>query len=191
MNVKSFRQIQDGDPEETSEWLESLQAVIEREGLERAHYLLEQMVDFTRRSGGYLPYDATTAYINTIPPNQGAKHPGDYETERRIRSFIRWNASRCSAIDLPRLSTMRSTNRNKSHAIEIITTARKIPPQFMSCDSKAMSLRSDSASNSCAMDNEVKAERPVTRNKVNRNRLRFISSTWPASFAAPMYALLV
>ena len=92
MNVKSFRQSQDADPEETNEWLESLEAVIEREGLVRAHYLLEQMVDFTRRSGGYLPYDATTAYINTIPPNQSAKHPGDYETERRIRSFIRWNA---------------------------------------------------------------------------------------------------
>jgi len=60
MNVKSYRETQDADPEETSEWLESLQAVIEREGLVRAHYLLEQMVDFTRRSGGYLPYDATT-----------------------------------------------------------------------------------------------------------------------------------
>ena len=46
----------DSDQEETKEWLESLQAVIEREGPERAHYLIEQMVDYTRRSGGYLPY---------------------------------------------------------------------------------------------------------------------------------------
>ena len=92
MNVKSSRQIQDADPVETKEWLESLQAVIEREGPERAHYLLEQLVDFTRRSGGYLPYDATTAYINTIPPHLQAKLPGDYEVERRIRAIIRWNA---------------------------------------------------------------------------------------------------
>jgi pyruvate dehydrogenase E1 component len=92
MSDKSSRQLQDVDPVETKEWLESLQAVIEREGPERAHYLLEQLVDFTRRSGGHLPYDATTAYINTIPPNQGAKLPGDNEIERQIRSFIRWNA---------------------------------------------------------------------------------------------------
>jgi len=92
MNVKSSRQIQDADPAETKEWLESLQAVIEREGPVRAHYLLEQLVDFTRRSGGHLPYDATTAYINTIPTHLGAKLPGDSEIERRIRSMIRWNA---------------------------------------------------------------------------------------------------
>jgi len=92
MNVKSSRQTRDADPVETKEWLESLQAVIEREGPVRAHYLLEQLVDFTRRSGGYLPYDATTAYINTIPPHLQAKLPGDYEVERRIRAIIRWNA---------------------------------------------------------------------------------------------------
>lgn len=92
MNLKTSRQIQDVDPVETKEWLESLQAVIEREGPVRAHYLLEQLVDFTRRSGGHLPYDTTTAYINTIPSNQGAILPGDNEIEWRIRSFIRWNA---------------------------------------------------------------------------------------------------
>lgn len=92
MNVKSSLQARDSDPAETSEWLESMQAVIEREGHERAHYLLELLVDFTRRSGGHLPYDATTAYINTIPPDQSEKLPGDYEIERRIRSFIRWNS---------------------------------------------------------------------------------------------------
>ena len=83
---------QDSDTQETQEWLESLQAVIEREGPERAHYLLEQLVDYTRRSGGYLPYQATTAYINTIPVHLGAKHPGNLELEHRIRSIIRWNA---------------------------------------------------------------------------------------------------
>jgi pyruvate dehydrogenase E1 component len=82
----------DLDPEETREWLESLQAVIEREGPERAHFLLEHLVDYTRRSGGHLPYSATTAYINTIPAQQGARHPGNTELEYRIRSIIRWNA---------------------------------------------------------------------------------------------------
>jgi len=92
MNVRSSLQAQDIDPAESSEWLESMRAVIEREGLGRAHYLLELLVDFTRRSGGHLPYDATTAYINTITPAQSAKMPGDYETERRIRRLTRWNA---------------------------------------------------------------------------------------------------
>lgn len=92
MKSEISRQDQDADPVETKEWLESLQAVIEREGPVRAHYLLEQLVDFTRRSGAHLPYDATTAYINTIPTQLGAKLPGDKEMERRIRSIIRWNA---------------------------------------------------------------------------------------------------
>jgi len=92
MNVKLSLQAQDVDPAETNEWLDSMQAVIEREGLGRAHFLLELLVDYTRRSGGHLPYDATTAYINTIPHDQGAKLPGDFEIERRIRRLTRWNA---------------------------------------------------------------------------------------------------
>jgi pyruvate dehydrogenase E1 component len=82
----------DIDPEETQEWMEALQAVIEKEGPQRAHYLLEKLVDYTRRSGGHLPYEATTAYINTIPAQLGARHPGNTELEYRIRSIIRWNA---------------------------------------------------------------------------------------------------
>ena len=82
----------DTDAQETQEWLESLQAVIEHEGTARAHFLIEKLVDYTRRSGGYLPYDATTAYINTIPAAQGKRHPGNTELEYRIRSIIRWNA---------------------------------------------------------------------------------------------------
>ncbi|MGD8357970.1 MAG: pyruvate dehydrogenase (acetyl-transferring), homodimeric type [Lysobacterales bacterium] len=92
MNQKDEKISQDTDPLETQEWLESLQAVIEREGPGRAHYLLEQLVDYTRRSGGYLPYDATTAYINTIPAKLGARHPGNTGLEYKIRSIIRWNA---------------------------------------------------------------------------------------------------
>ena len=92
MNQELDKTRNDSDQEETREWLESLQAVIEREGPERAHYLIEQLVDYTRRSGGYLPYKATTAYINTIPANLGKKHTGNTQLERRIKSFIRWNA---------------------------------------------------------------------------------------------------
>ncbi|NVJ60813.1 MAG: pyruvate dehydrogenase (acetyl-transferring), homodimeric type [Gammaproteobacteria bacterium] len=82
----------DIDPIETQEWLESLDAVLEEEGTERAHYLLERLIDKARRSGTHLPYDATTAYLNTIPPSQEAHIPGDQEMERRLRSLIRWNA---------------------------------------------------------------------------------------------------
>ncbi len=82
----------DVDPIETQEWLESLDAVLEEEGVERAHYLLERLIDKARRSGAHIPYDATTAYLNTIPPSQEAHIPGDQEMERRLRSLIRWNA---------------------------------------------------------------------------------------------------
>ncbi|MEE9330781.1 MAG: pyruvate dehydrogenase (acetyl-transferring), homodimeric type [Methylophilaceae bacterium] len=80
------------DPQETQEWLDALRSVIENEGTERAHFLLEAMIDQARRSGSNLPYNATTAYVNTIPTHLQAKLPGDPEMERRIRALIRWNA---------------------------------------------------------------------------------------------------
>jgi pyruvate dehydrogenase E1 component len=83
---------QDSDPEETREWIESLASTLEREGVERAHFLLEKLVDHARRSGAHLPFDATTAYVNTIPVTQQPRVPGDPGIERRIRSLIRWNA---------------------------------------------------------------------------------------------------
>ncbi len=82
----------DVDPEETREWKDALEAVIERDGPQRAHFLIESLIDKARRSGAYLPYNATTAYINTIPPRQEAQRPGDPALERRIKSLIRWNA---------------------------------------------------------------------------------------------------
>ena len=82
----------DQDPEETREWIESLEAVIEREGTERAHFLLEGLIDKARRSGAYLPYSANTAYLNTIPVSKEQRSPGDPAIEWRIRSIIRWNA---------------------------------------------------------------------------------------------------
>ena len=83
---------QDPDPSETREWVESIEAILERGGPPRAHYLLERMVDQTRRAGGMLPFEPTTEYINTIPPEREAKSPGDAALEWRIRSLIRWNA---------------------------------------------------------------------------------------------------
>ncbi len=82
----------DPDPLETHEWLDALEAVIDREGPERAHFLLEQMIDMARRSGAYLPFSANTAYVNTIPPHLEVPSPGNAAFEERIRSFIRWNA---------------------------------------------------------------------------------------------------
>jgi pyruvate dehydrogenase E1 component len=83
----------DIDPEETQEWIESLDSVLEREGPERAHYLLERLIDKTRRSGAYLPFKATTAYVNTIPLSMQRPIPGDQAIEHSIRSVIRWNAA--------------------------------------------------------------------------------------------------
>ena len=82
----------DRDPQETQEWLEALDSVLRYEGPERAHYLLEQLLEQARRSGVPLPYSANTPYINTIAPGQEEKSPGDHELEHRIRSYVRWNA---------------------------------------------------------------------------------------------------
>lgn len=82
----------DSDPQETREWLDALQAVLEREGPERAHFLLQTLVEKARRSGAFIPFSANTAYINTIPPHLEERSPGDHALEWRIRSIIRWNA---------------------------------------------------------------------------------------------------
>ena len=76
---------QDIDPIETDEWVEALEAVVENEGIERAHYLLERLIDKARRSGADLPYSANTAYLNTIPPHLEQYTPGDPALEWRIR----------------------------------------------------------------------------------------------------------
>ncbi len=94
----------DIDPQETLEWLEALEAVLENEGVDRAHFLIERMVDKARRSGAYLPFSANTAYVNTIPVTKQRRFPGDRAMERRIRSFIRWNAM-AMVVQANRIST--------------------------------------------------------------------------------------
>ncbi len=82
----------DPDPQESREWIESLKAVIDHDGPQRAHHLLEGMVEMTRRAGAHMPFAPTTAYINTIPPHLEPMMPGDAHLEWRLRSIIRWNA---------------------------------------------------------------------------------------------------
>ena len=82
----------DLDPQETREWLDAIDGVIEHEGPDRAHFLIEQVIDKARRSGAYMPFSANTAYINTIPVDKQVRIPGDQAIEHRIRSYVRWNA---------------------------------------------------------------------------------------------------
>jgi pyruvate dehydrogenase E1 component len=82
----------DVDPAETREWLASLDGVIDVEGQDRAAFLLDELLDRARRRGTPVPYSAATPYLNTIPPDREAQHPGDRAIEHRIRSYIRWNA---------------------------------------------------------------------------------------------------
>ena len=82
----------DTDPQETREWLEALSAVIESEGPERAHFLLERLIEEARQTGIDLPFSATTPYVNTIPAGQEQHNPGKVEIEERLRAYMRWNA---------------------------------------------------------------------------------------------------
>ena len=90
--VPQFPAANDADSQETKEWLDAIEAVMEREGPERAHFLLQKLIDTARRSGAYLPFSANTAYLNTIPPHMEERSPGDHALEERIRSYTRWNA---------------------------------------------------------------------------------------------------
>jgi pyruvate dehydrogenase E1 component len=85
-------EFEDPDPQETQEWIESIDSVLRTHGAERAQYLLNQMVDHARRSGAYLPFRPNTAYLNTIPLWQQPDYPGDRAIERRLEAYIRWNA---------------------------------------------------------------------------------------------------
>jgi pyruvate dehydrogenase E1 component len=81
----------DPDPIETREWIEALDSVLDFEGAERAHFLLEELIGEGRRRGAPVPYSPNTPYLNTIPPDREDRHPGDRAIEHRIRSIIRWN----------------------------------------------------------------------------------------------------
>src|SRR6201991_1071997 len=84
--------LEDLDPVETQECLESIASVLKLHGPERAHFILERLIDYTRRSGAYLPFKPNTAYVNTIPTGREPEYPGNRALERRIEAYIRWNA---------------------------------------------------------------------------------------------------
>ena len=90
--AKGQDRTQDIDPDETREWIESIDSVLKAEGPERAHFLLERLIDHARRSGAYLPYKPNTAYVNTISAAQEKEYPGDRTIERRLEAYLRWNA---------------------------------------------------------------------------------------------------
>jgi pyruvate dehydrogenase E1 component len=82
----------DADALETREWIDALSAVIQSEGRERAHFLLEQLLEQARQEGIDMPFSATTGYVNTIEPNDEERCPGNLEIEERLRAYMRWNA---------------------------------------------------------------------------------------------------
>ncbi|MBL8483461.1 MAG: pyruvate dehydrogenase (acetyl-transferring), homodimeric type, partial [Rhodocyclaceae bacterium] len=90
--VPDIRLRDDPDAQETQEWLDALQAVIAQGGDERAHYLLEKLIECANEAGINLPFSATTQYINTIPVGKQTRLPGDQTIEEAIRNYVRWNA---------------------------------------------------------------------------------------------------
>jgi pyruvate dehydrogenase E1 component len=84
--------IHDGDRTETQEWIDSLQAVAQTAGRERAMFLLGRLIEWGQRNQIVAPFTANTAYVNTIPAERQPPYPGDRAIERRIKSLIRWNA---------------------------------------------------------------------------------------------------
>ena len=84
--------LQDNDPQETREWIDSMESVIDVEGRSRAHYLIDQLLDFDVARHGDFHGRVTTPYVNSIAPERELPYPGDLGIERRINAFIRWNA---------------------------------------------------------------------------------------------------
>ena len=86
-------QLPDIDPDETQEWLASFDAMLDDRGRDRARYVMLRLLERAREKQVGVPALRSTDYINTIPPEREPWFPGDEETERRIRAFIRWNAA--------------------------------------------------------------------------------------------------
>ena len=82
----------DYDPQETKEWLDALESVLDNEGSERAHYLISQLINKARLAGTDIPFSANTPYLNTIPLDKEERSTGNHELEHRLRALMRWNA---------------------------------------------------------------------------------------------------
>jgi len=91
--VKIVANNKDIDPLETKDWLDSISAVLEKDGKQRAQFLIKELIEHSYKEGSDLVLSRNTPYINTISPEKEAKSPGDQNIERKLRSFIRWNAA--------------------------------------------------------------------------------------------------
>ena len=91
--IEVVRNNEDIDPVETKEWLESLSAVLDNDGKNRAQFLIKQLIEHSYKEGSDLVLSRNTPYINTIKPEEERRSPGDQNLERKIRSLIRWNAA--------------------------------------------------------------------------------------------------
>ena len=85
-------QYKDVDPQETQEWIESIEDALEEHGYERTRFLLESLIEFAQSKGARLPFNTSTPFLNTILPGQQPEYPGDRDIERKIKSIVRWNA---------------------------------------------------------------------------------------------------
>jgi pyruvate dehydrogenase E1 component len=92
MHLKRDQRVVDLNPQETSEWAEALDQVLDESGPDRAAYLLDKLSERARAGGAELPIHLNTPYVNTIRPDEEVSYPGDRAMERRIKSLIRWNA---------------------------------------------------------------------------------------------------
>ncbi|MEO9323448.1 pyruvate dehydrogenase (acetyl-transferring), homodimeric type [Nocardioides sp. C4-1] len=86
-------QLPDIDPDETQDWLDSFDAMLDERGRDRARYVMLRLLERARETQVGVPALRSTDYINTIPPEREPWFPGDYEVEQRIRAFLRWNAA--------------------------------------------------------------------------------------------------
>ena len=86
-------QLPDIDPDETQEWIDSLDAVLDEKGRTRARYIMLKLIERARQQQVGVPSLTATDYINTIPPEREPWFPGDEDVEREMRRYIRWNAA--------------------------------------------------------------------------------------------------
>ena len=86
------KNILDTDPQETQDWIDSINALIDEKGEERTSFIIEKLIDFSRRSGVQVPFSPYTEYLNTISIKNQKPYPGNRSIERRIKSLVRWNA---------------------------------------------------------------------------------------------------
>jgi len=92
MAANTQNALADTDAQETQEWLDALSSVVSQEGTDRAHFLIEKLIEAGREEGIDIPYSANTQYINTIPADRQPRYPGDPDMEIKLHSYIRWNA---------------------------------------------------------------------------------------------------